>query len=126
MAVDAAARPAPADWRGVALVVLAATGFSAKAILIKFAYRWPVDPVTLLGLRMALALPFFLVAAWWSTRAAAQRLSLREGLARGARQPGEGARTEPAQAPFTDPLGQRPPGGADPAGGVAGHALQAR
>ena len=81
MAVDAAARPAPPDWRGVALVVLAATGFSAKAILIKFAYRWPVDAVTLLGLRMALALPFFLIAAWWSTRAAAQRLSPREGLA---------------------------------------------
>lgn len=46
---------------GFALVVLAAIGFSAKAILVKLAYRESVDALTLLALRMAFALPFFLL-----------------------------------------------------------------
>lgn len=45
---------------GVALAVLAALGFSFKAILVKLAYPYGVDPVTLLALRMAFALPVFL------------------------------------------------------------------
>ncbi|TCO79748.1 threonine/homoserine efflux transporter RhtA [Plasticicumulans lactativorans] len=68
-------------WAGTVCVVIAATGFSAKAILIKLAYRWQVDAVTLLALRMALALPFFVVAAWWSTRRASGRIGAREWAA---------------------------------------------
>lgn len=46
---------------GVALALLAAVGFSAKAILIKLAYAAaPVEAVTLLALRMVFALPVFL------------------------------------------------------------------
>lgn len=45
---------------GIALAVLAAFGFSFKAILIKLAYPYGVAPVTLLALRMAFALPVFL------------------------------------------------------------------
>ena len=49
---------------GVALALLAAFGFSAKAIFIKLAYGYaqaaPVGAVTLLALRMAFALPVFL------------------------------------------------------------------
>jgi drug/metabolite transporter (DMT)-like permease len=46
---------------GVALAVLAAFGFSAKAILIKLAYATTsVEAVTLLALRMAFSLPVFL------------------------------------------------------------------
>ncbi len=49
---------------GVALALLAAFGFSAKAIFIKLAYGHaqaaPVGAVTLLTLRMAFALPVFL------------------------------------------------------------------
>jgi drug/metabolite transporter (DMT)-like permease len=45
---------------GVALAVVAAFGFSFKAILIKLAYPYGVDAVTLLVLRMAFALPAFL------------------------------------------------------------------
>ncbi len=45
---------------GVALAVLAAFGFSFKAILVKLAYPYGVDAVTLLALRMAFALPVFL------------------------------------------------------------------
>jgi drug/metabolite transporter (DMT)-like permease len=48
---------------GVWLAILAAAGFSFKAILIKLAYALPqatpVDAVTLLALRMVFALPFF-------------------------------------------------------------------
>lgn len=53
---------------GVALVVFSAVAFSAKAIIIKLAYRHGVDAVTLLALRMAMAAPFFVAVAWWSSR----------------------------------------------------------
>ncbi len=47
---------------GPLLVVIAATGFSFKAIFIKILYaEFPVDPETLLALRMLFALPFFLL-----------------------------------------------------------------
>ena len=49
-----------AEGIGVLLAVVAAVGFSAKAILIKLAYAsYPVAAVTLLALRMAFALPVF-------------------------------------------------------------------
>lgn len=50
--------------KGVAFAVLAAAGFSAKAIFVKLAYRYQVDAVTLLNLRMLFALPFFAFIAW--------------------------------------------------------------
>lgn len=62
------------DRIGVALAVLAAFGFSFKAILIKLAYAVPmavpVDPVTLLSLRMVLSLPVFAWVALRSSRSA--------------------------------------------------------
>ncbi|WP_068826541.1 DMT family transporter [Pseudomonas sp. BMS12] len=60
-----------AERMGVVLAVLAAFGFSFKAIFVKLAYAAaPVDPVTLLTLRMTFALPFALVAALWLCRSA--------------------------------------------------------
>lgn len=53
---------------GIILAALAAIGFSAKAILVKLAYADTVDAVTLLAIRMAFSLPFFVVAAGWSSR----------------------------------------------------------
>ncbi|MES2353961.1 MAG: DMT family transporter [Pseudomonadota bacterium] len=53
---------------GQILVLLAATGFSAKAILVKLAYVYHVNAVTLLALRMLLSLPFFLAMVLWSRR----------------------------------------------------------
>lgn len=50
---------------GMSFAVLAAIGFSAKAILVKLAYIDSVDPVTLLALRMAFSIPFFLAVAIW-------------------------------------------------------------
>ena len=45
---------------GIALAILAAFGFSFKAIFVKLAYPYGVDPITLLALRMVFALPVFL------------------------------------------------------------------
>ena len=50
---------------GVAFVFTAAVGFSAKGVLVKIAYSFGVDPVTLLGLRMAFSLPFFVFILVW-------------------------------------------------------------
>jgi drug/metabolite transporter (DMT)-like permease len=42
--------------------------FSGKAIIVKLAYRYDVDAVTLIMYRMLFALPMFLALAWWSGR----------------------------------------------------------
>lgn len=47
---------------GVLFALVSAIGFSAKAIFVKLAYVEPVDAVTLLALRMAFSVPFFVVA----------------------------------------------------------------
>jgi len=44
--------------------------FSAKAIVVKLAYRHGVDAETLLALRMLFAAPFFAAALWWTSRGA--------------------------------------------------------
>jgi len=60
-----------AERVGIVLAVLAAFGFSFKAIFVKLAYAAAaVDPVTLLTLRMTFALPFALFAALWLCRSA--------------------------------------------------------
>ncbi len=53
---------------GVFFALLAAIGFSAKAILVKLAYLEQVDTITLMALRMVFAAPFFIVAAIWVNR----------------------------------------------------------
>lgn len=63
---------------GAGLVLAAAIVFSAKAIFVKLAYRYHVDPITLLALRMLISLPFFLAAIAWSRRASAPRLDRRQ------------------------------------------------
>lgn len=45
---------------GLALALVAALGFSLKAIFVKLAYPYGVDAITLLALRMGFALPVFL------------------------------------------------------------------
>ncbi len=54
--------------QGWLLAILGAILFSCKAIVVKAAYQYSVDAVTLLALRMLLALPFFLIAALWASR----------------------------------------------------------
>jgi drug/metabolite transporter (DMT)-like permease len=53
---------------GVLLAVTGSIAFSGKAIIVKLAYRYGVDAITLLMYRMLLALPFFLLMAWWASR----------------------------------------------------------
>lgn len=53
---------------GVALAAVGAIAFSGKAIIVKLAYRYGVDAVTLVMYRMVFALPFFLGMAWWAGR----------------------------------------------------------
>jgi drug/metabolite transporter (DMT)-like permease len=65
---------------GTLFALLAAFGFSLKAILVKLAYAWHgVDAIALLALRMLFALPFFLALAW-QTRASGARLSAGDWL----------------------------------------------
>lgn len=66
--------PAP-DQLGLLCAALAAVGFSFKAILVKLAYRYGVDAETLLALRMAFSLPFFIAMGWASTRRVSIRLT---------------------------------------------------
>lgn len=75
-------RPVPAvalDRFGLLCAVLAAVGFSFKAILVKLAYRYGVDAETLLALRMAFSLPFFIAMGWMSAHRATRRLTPRDG-----------------------------------------------
>ena len=61
---------------GAAMVVCAATAFSGKAVIIKLGYRYGVDAVTLLALRMIFSAPFFVLLGWWANRSSrAQPLS---------------------------------------------------
>ena len=53
---------------GLTLALLGAIAFSGKAIIVKLAYRYGVDAVTLLMYRMLFALPVFLLMAWWAGR----------------------------------------------------------
>ena len=53
--------------------------FCSKGVFIKSAYGLGADPIVVLGLRMAYALPFFLAAAYWSSRGA-QRLTRKQWL----------------------------------------------
>jgi drug/metabolite transporter (DMT)-like permease len=58
----------PLPWAGLALAMAGAIAFSGKAIVAKLLYRHGLDAVTVLMLRMLIALPFFLAMAWWASR----------------------------------------------------------
>ena len=53
---------------GLLLAAAGSIAFSGKAIIVKLAYRYGVDAVTLLMLRMLMALPMFALMAWWAGR----------------------------------------------------------
>jgi drug/metabolite transporter (DMT)-like permease len=58
---------------GVLFAVAGVVCFSLRPIIIKLAYAYVVDPVTLLALRMLFSVPFFAAIALWSRGRAAQR-----------------------------------------------------
>lgn len=53
------------------MVIAASIAFSGKAVIIKLAYRYGVDAVTLLALRMIFSAPLFALLAWWAIRGSA-------------------------------------------------------
>ena len=53
---------------GLACAVVGAIAFSGKAIIVKLAYRYGVDAVTLIMYRMLFALPLFVLMGWWAGR----------------------------------------------------------
>lgn len=76
----AAGVPHKALWPGFMFAALGAIAFSGKAIIVKLAYRYGVDAVTLIMYRMLFALPMFLVLSWWAGRGKAP-LTRRDWLA---------------------------------------------
>ena len=65
---DVATADAAAVWPGLALASAGAIAFSGKAIVAKLMYRHGVDAVQALFLRMLIALPLFMLLAWWAGR----------------------------------------------------------
>lgn len=65
---------------GVAFALLAAIGYSAKAIFIKLAYVYHVDAITLLALRMVFSVPVFIGVAIWSHLRHAAHLTGRDWM----------------------------------------------
>ena len=66
-------------WIGAFLVFLAAFCFATKGILIKLAYQYPIDSISLLTLRMLFALPFYVgIALNLARQGPPMRLSLRQ------------------------------------------------
>lgn len=73
MNANTSSRDTPAFTRkqqliAATLVFTGALCFSAKAVFVKLAYRYEVDSISLLTLRMLFSLPLFLLLAWWSLR----------------------------------------------------------
>ncbi|HKO88490.1 MAG TPA: DMT family transporter [Burkholderiales bacterium] len=67
---DAPAPQHTARYRtiGFVLAIVGVLSFSIRPLLVKFAYSYTEDPVTLLALRMVFSLPFFVLAVWWVKR----------------------------------------------------------
>lgn len=63
------------------LTLLGAVMFSAKGLFIKFAYEYQVDTVTLLAIRMGIAVPVYLMIGFYSERFYQQRISYRQLMA---------------------------------------------
>ena len=58
----------PSLLPGLLLALFGSIAFSGKAIIVKLAYRYGVDAVTLIMYRMLFALPMFVLLAWWAGR----------------------------------------------------------
>lgn len=68
-------------WIGALLVFLAAFCFALKGVLIKLAYQYPIDAISLLTLRMVFALPFYVgIAIYLTQQLPPARLSIQNWL----------------------------------------------
>ncbi len=68
MPIAALAPPRTRYWVGVLYVFVAAFCFALKGIMIKLAYRYGIDALSLLTLRMVFALPFYAGTLLWLSR----------------------------------------------------------
>ncbi len=64
----------PQMTSGLLLAAAGSIAFSGKAIIVKLAYRYGVDAVTLIMYRMLFALPLFVGMVWWATHRAKGKL----------------------------------------------------
>lgn len=53
---------------GAVLALVGAILYSTKAVMVKLAYQYEVDSISLLALRMLFSLPFYLLIAYWTGR----------------------------------------------------------
>lgn len=60
------------QFQGLAFATAGAIAFSGKAIVAKLIYRMGGDAIAVVGMRMAMALPLFLLMAWWANRGQAR------------------------------------------------------
>jgi len=60
--------PTHVPLSGLLLGLSGGIAFSGKAIIVKLAYRYGVDAITLIMYRMLFALPLFVLLAWWAGR----------------------------------------------------------
>jgi hypothetical protein len=64
-----AANAAQASYRfGIAMVIGGALLFSAKAVFVKLAYQYNIDPTSLMTMRMLICAPIYLFIAYRCTR----------------------------------------------------------
>ena len=82
-AVDAAPAPLRLDWLGIALGTVGATLYAMKAIFVKLAYAAAPDlpSITLMLLRMGIALPAFVLILLLARQAGEGRVGWRQTLA---------------------------------------------
>ncbi len=52
-------------WIGILIGVLAVVLFSSKAVMVKLAYKYQVDAISVLLLRMLFSFPFYVIIALW-------------------------------------------------------------
>ena len=69
-----------AQLQGASLVLLSGVTLSTKAILAKLAYRHGVDALTILCLRMFLAVPLLLLSVYFAEKSSATRLTRKDLL----------------------------------------------
>lgn len=90
---------------GLLIAILAATGFSLKAIFVKLGLAHGGDAITLLALRMGFALPVFLGMAWYAGAAGRRRAALTAGNPGGTKPSdvpaGSGEQNAPGDRPLT-------------------------
>jgi len=63
---------------GAILVLLGSICFSAKAVMVKLAYRYEIDSVSLMALRMIFSLPFFVLVAYISNKKSTRKIRLQK------------------------------------------------